>query len=109
MTEISQMRVRDIKRRLTRHHGYGADEVAKMIDKNDLIHALSYEEHKVRQKEKERRKRVLFKKGVMIALVCVIVVMFRELWFHVWEVASVNLVVYTGTAWMFPLIDVFIF
>jgi len=89
------MRVRDIKRRLAREHGYGADELAKMIDKKELINALSYEEHRVFQKEMDKRKRAALKKSIMVALVCVILVMFRPLIHHAWEVLLVNMQVYT--------------
>jgi hypothetical protein len=95
IVEISNMRVRDIKRRLAREHGYGADEIAKMIDKKELINALSYEEHRVYQKEVETKQRMALKKSIMVALVCVILVMFRPLLVHAWEVLVVNLQVYT--------------
>lgn len=95
IVEISNMRVRDIKRRLAREHGYGADEIAKMIDKKELINALSYEEHRVYQKEVETKQRMALKKSIMVALVCVILVMFRPLLLHAWEVLVVNLQVYT--------------
>jgi hypothetical protein len=96
MLDISEMRVRDIKRRLVRQHGYGADEIAKMIDKKELINALSYEEHKAGQKETARKKRVALRRSIIVALICVIAVMFKPLFAHVFEVASVNFVVYTG-------------
>jgi hypothetical protein len=95
IVEISNMRVRDIKRRLAREHGYGADEISKMIDKKELINALSYEEHRVFQKELVKRKRVALRRSIMVALVCVILVMFRPLLFHAWEVLLVNVQVYT--------------
>ena len=46
IVEISEMRARDIKRRLARTHGYSPDELSRMIDKKELINVLSYEEHK---------------------------------------------------------------
>ena len=94
--DISEMRVRDIKRRLSRQHGYGADEIAMMLDKKELINALAFEEHKAVQKEKDRKKKIALRRSIVMALVCVIVVMFKGLFFHVFEVASVNFVVYTG-------------
>lgn len=93
--DISEMRVRDIKRRLTRQHGYGADEIAVMLDKKELINALAYEEHKTEQKEKDRKKRVALRRSIIVALICVIFVMFKGLFVHVLEVASINFVVYT--------------
>ena len=53
LSEITELRVRDIKRRLSRTHGYGADELARMLDKKELINALAYEEHRQRQKDDE--------------------------------------------------------
>ena len=96
IVDISEMRVRDIRRRLTREHGYGADEIALMLDKKELINALAFEEHKAAQKEKDRKKRVAFRRSIIVALICVIFVMFRDLFVHAYEVASVNFVVYTG-------------
>ena len=98
--EISEMRVRDIKRRLSRQHGYGADEIAMMLDKKELINALAFEEHKVEQNERERKKRVALRRSIIVALLCVILVMFKGLFVHVYEVASVNFVVYTGECWI---------
>lgn len=93
--EISELRVRDIKRRLARHHGYGADEIAMMLDKKELVNALAFEEHKDVQKEKDRKKRIVLRRSVIVALICVILVMFKDLFVHAFEVASVNFVVYT--------------
>mmetsp|Transcript_15980 Transcript_15980/g.19510 ORF Transcript_15980/g.19510 Transcript_15980/m.19510 type:complete len:398 (-) Transcript_15980:106-1299(-) len=95
MVEIYDMRARDIKRRLARQHGYGADELVKMIDKKDLVNALAFEEHKDEQKEQERKKRIALRRGIITALVCVILVMFKGLLVHAFEVASINFVVYT--------------
>lgn len=96
IVEISDLRVRDIKRRLTREHGYSPDELVKMIDKKELINALSYEEHRSSQKEKDRRKRVALRRSIIIALICVILTMFRPLFVHAGEVILVNVEVYTG-------------
>jgi hypothetical protein len=95
MAEIRDMRVRDIKRRLTRIHGYSADEVGRMLDKEELIQALSFEEHKEREKELQRVKRYVIVKGLMVTLIAIVAVMFWPLWVQMYEVASVNLVVYT--------------
>jgi len=94
-SEIKEMRVRDIKRRLARTHGYSADEISRMIDKKDLIQALSFEEHKEREKELERVKRYVIIRGIIVALIAVVVVMGWPLWLQIYEVASVNFVVYT--------------
>jgi hypothetical protein len=93
--EISSMRVRDIKRRLARTYGYGADELAKMIDKKDLISALLKEEHRQQQKEQDQIRRQWFFQGLWTTLVAVVVVMGWPLWKHVYEVMMVNGVVYT--------------
>lgn len=94
MDEIREMRVRDIKRRLARTHGYSADELGRMIDKKDLIQALSFEEHKEREKELEKVKRYVIVRGIILALVAVVVMLGWPLWVQLYEVASVNLVVY---------------
>ena len=46
-------------------HGYEPGELAKMIDKKDLINALSYEEHKNYEMEMDRRKWIMFKRTIM--------------------------------------------
>ncbi|CAB9507696.1 expressed unknown protein [Seminavis robusta] len=93
--EIGDMRVRDIKRRLQRTHGYGADEVGRMLDKQELIHALAFEEHKIREKKLDQQKRVLVWRGILAALLSVSVAMCWPLLSHAYEVAAVNFVVYT--------------
>jgi hypothetical protein len=94
-SEISSMRVRDIKRRLARTYGYGADELARMIDKKELISALWEEENRQHQKVRKQIQRQLFLQGLGTTLVAVVVVMGWPLWKHVYEVAMVNWVVYT--------------
>lgn len=96
IVEISEMRARDIKRRLARNHGYGADELARMLDKTELINTLSFEEHKIYQQELDRRKWRNFKTTVIYTCLAVMVVMFWPVIRHAFEVAHVNFVVYTG-------------
>ena len=43
MSDVRDMRVRDIKRRLSLSHGYSADELGRILDKAELIQALSFE------------------------------------------------------------------
>jgi len=95
MYEISDMRVRDIQRRLTRTHGYSADEIGKMLDKKELIEALSYEEYRVKQAEDNATKRERMKFGLIAALSAISLVLFWPLLSHVFEVAHVNFEVYT--------------
>ena len=95
LLEIGELRVRDIKRRLQRLHGYTADDVGRMLDKKDLINALAFEEHKTRERKLDRQKRYLVKRGIIAALVVVAIVMFWPLLSHAYEVALVNFVVYT--------------
>lgn len=96
IVEISEMRARDIKRRLARSHGYDPDELSRMIDKKELINALSYEEHKVYQQEEDRRRWRRFKTTMIYTCVAVMVVMFWPLLRHAFQVAHVNFEVYTG-------------
>lgn len=99
MDEVADLRVRDIKRRLTRNHGYGADEVGRILDKKELIEILSFEEHKLRQKELEAVKRNLFWKGIFTAILVGLLTLFWPLLRHLFEVAHVNFVVYTDRKW----------
>ena len=98
--EVREMRVRDLKWRLKRRHGYSAEEVGRMIDKKDLIRALIREEDKQRSKERAAFQRFLFWRAVGFAIVAVVVVMGWPVWTHVWEVGNVNLTVYIDRKWL---------
>lgn len=95
MSQVSEMRVRDIKRRLARTHGYGADELGRMLDKKELIHALAFEEHKIRQVETAEFQRQVIIQAIVVTVAAGALVVFWPLIKHVWEVAHVNFVVYT--------------
>ena len=107
IVEISNMRARDIKRRLARSHGYGVDELSRMLDKKELINTLSFEEHKAYQKEADRRKWIRFKNTVIYTSIAILIVMFWPLLRQAFEAASVNFVVYTGMM-LCMYIDMFI-
>lgn len=92
--EISDLRVRDLKRRLARSHGYGANELAKMLDKKDLIAALSKEETKLRTKYRSKQGRKLLWKALLIAIMCVVAIVGWPLWVQLSEVTAVNWQVY---------------
>ncbi|GAX15768.1 hypothetical protein FisN_3Lu211 [Fistulifera solaris] len=95
LEQVSDMRARDIKRRLARNHGYSAEELARILDKKELIHALAFEEEKIRLKYEDEVKRVLLKRGIITAIILVLVIICWPLLQHAYEVASVNFVVYT--------------
>jgi hypothetical protein len=95
LEEVSDMRVRDIKRRLARTHGYAADELATMILKKELVETLAFEEEKVRLRYVEEVQRTLFQQGVVVAVVAVGLVMCWPLIQQGLEIAHVNWVVYT--------------
>lgn len=93
--EISKLRVRDIKRRLTRKHGFGTSELDKMLDKQELIDALAFEEEKLRLIVEADAKRGLIKRSIIVAALAVVAVLCWPLIQQAFEVASVNFVVYT--------------
>jgi hypothetical protein len=95
LPQVQEMRVRDLKRRLARHHGYSADEIGRMIHKKELVETLAFEEEKIRVQYEEKRKRQLVQKGILVAIVAVLVVMCWPLLSHAYEVIAVNVVVYT--------------
>jgi hypothetical protein len=94
MDQVREMRVRDIKRRLSRSHGYSADELGRILDKVELIQALSFEEHKEKQKHNEKVKRALVSRGIIGTIIAIVIVAGWPVWTHVYAVGSVNLVVY---------------
>jgi len=100
MEEVSEMRVRDIKRALTRRHGYSTDEVGRVLDKKELIQTLSFEEHKINQKELETERRDLFWKGLWVTIVVGVITLCWPMIRHLLEVAHVNLVVYTDRKYL---------
>jgi hypothetical protein len=95
IVSISAMRPREIKRRLARYHGYDPDELSRMIDKKDLINALSFEEHKARQHKLDKRKWRQFRNTVIYTLLAITAVIFWPLLKHAIDVGYVNLVVYS--------------
>ena len=95
LNQVSELRARDIKRRLARTHGYSAEELAKMILKKELVEALAFEEEKVRLKLQDDVQRWLFQRGIIVAIVAVIIVYCWPLIQQGYEVALVNFVVYT--------------
>ena len=95
LTEISDLRVRDIKRRLARSHGYSAEELAKMILKKELVETLALEEEKVRLKYDGDMQRALFWRGLVTTIICGLVLLCWPLLLQGYEVAMVNFVVYT--------------
>jgi hypothetical protein len=92
--EVSDLRVRDIKRRLTRTHGYSHEELEAILDKKELIHKLAYEEEKHRLEHERSARREVFKSGLFAAILTALVVLCWPLFQHAYEVAAINVVVY---------------
>lgn len=93
--EVSKLKVREIKRRLALTHGFAADELGRILDKKELVETLAFEEEKIRLGEEAEVKRFLLKRGIIVALVSVVVVMCWPLFQHAFEIAHVNFAVYT--------------
>ena len=92
--EVSELRVRDIKRRLTRYHGYTAEEVARHLDKKELIELLAFEEEKIRLRDRAEYKRSATINALVALFITIVVIFCWPMVHHVYEVASVNLIVY---------------
>mmetsp|Transcript_6131 Transcript_6131/g.8920 ORF Transcript_6131/g.8920 Transcript_6131/m.8920 type:complete len:375 (-) Transcript_6131:45-1169(-) len=93
--EFSGLRTRELKRRLAIDHGYSAPEIASMIHKSELIHALSQE---VYLEESKKRSETNRKRIWHIAITLAIAVglyALSPLWIQAYDVISVNIVVYT--------------
>lgn len=73
--EIKELRVRDLKRRLARSHGYSADELARILDKKDLISALTFEEEKKDRSQEDKAKRILFFRSIITTIIAVVAVL----------------------------------
>jgi hypothetical protein len=93
--DVSDMRVRDIKRRLSRIHGYSAEELSKILDKKELVQALAFEEEKIRLQQENGAKRIVLQQGIIAAIVTILILLCWPVLTHAYEVAMVNLVVYT--------------
>jgi hypothetical protein len=94
LAEVSEMRVRDLKWRLARHHGYSAEELGQMIDKKDLIQALAYAEEQSRLGDETEAKRSVIIQGLWFSFVAMVTVCLWPLIAQAWEVALVNMLVY---------------
>jgi len=94
ISEISSLRVREIKRLLAIDHGYSASEISKMIDKRELINTLAFEEHKIYLKFQQKRKRERYQIGIIVSLIAVVVVMCWPLFRNLWVTFCVNIEVY---------------
>jgi hypothetical protein len=92
--EVSAMRVRDLKWHLARRHGFGADEIGRMIDKKDLIEALAIEEEKARIKAGRHRKRRRVQSSVLWSLAAVAAAICWPLIRQAIDIVHVNAVVY---------------
>ena len=92
--EISELRVRDLKRRLARKFGYSQDELAKMLDKKDLKSALIGEESKLRTKHRNKKLRKLLWQSVIVAILCVVAIVGSQFWTQLYQTIAVNLTVY---------------
>lgn len=93
------MRVRDIKRRLARRHGYSALKLNRILDKKELITSLAYEEDKLRHQNFANRKRKMMQRGIIWTLVAIgIVILWQPLLFpllnRMKEIIMINLTVY---------------
>ena len=95
LEEIRLMRVRDIRRLLSRNHGYSADEVARMIDKADLIQALTHEESKRQQRAQDTIYRTRAIKAGLTAIFGALVIFCWPLLVQGYEILYINFVVWT--------------
>ena len=94
MNDVSNMRVRDIKRRLSLHHGYSADELGSILDKKELIQMLAFEEHKIQLKYNAEIKRYVIQRSIIVAIIVIVITFCWPIFQHLYEVANVNFVVY---------------
>lgn len=94
MSDVSNMRVRDIKRRLSLNHGYSADELGAILDKKELIQMLAFEEHKIQLKQNNEIKRYVIHRSILVAILVIVITFCWPIFQHAYEVGHVNFVVY---------------
>jgi len=94
LTEISELRAKELKRRLARQYGYSAEELAKMIDKKDLIQSYAFEQEREFEKKRQEQTRKNIKQSIIMALVVVCITVFWPVLKQAWEAIKVNFVVY---------------
>lgn len=94
-TEYVELRTREIRRRLSVNHGYDPKELAVMIHKPELVHALSREVYKEREKKKSdmNRKRLWHMGGTVV--IASLIYFLSPVWMQAYDIISVNYVVYT--------------
>jgi hypothetical protein len=95
LDDVAGMRVRDIKRRLAREHGYSAQELGRILLKKELVEALAWEEEKIRLRQQAALQRLILQRGVILSIVAVGVSLCWPLLQQAYEVVLVNFVVYT--------------
>jgi hypothetical protein len=96
LSDISEMRPKEIKRQLARKYGYSAETLAQMINKKDLVESLAYELHKDDEIKSKKRKSENLRKTIMVTLAVIVLFTFWPLIQKVIEIFQVNFVVYTG-------------
>lgn len=94
LSQVSELRVREIKRRLAIRHGYSPEELARMLDKKELIQALAFAEEQSRRDNEEASRRAFLMQSIVGTFVSIVAVCLWPLIAQAWEVAMVNFVVY---------------
>lgn len=95
--QVAELRVRDLKRRLARNHGYSAQELGVILDKKDLIRMLALEEDKIRQRQAHDTQRTLLWRGLVVTLLSIVITTCWPLISQAYDAISVNLIVYYDT------------
>ena len=93
--EYTSLRTREIKRRLALDHGYEQKEIAMMIHKSELVHALCREAYKEQKRKQSdlNRKRFWHIGGTII--IASVIYFLSPVWMQGYDIVSVNFVVYT--------------
>jgi hypothetical protein len=92
--EISQLRVRDVRRRLVRIHGYAPEEIQRILEKKELINTLAYEEEKIRLSNEVEARRIVITQCLFTTFVVIVITICWPLILHAYEVIHVNIIVF---------------
>lgn len=92
--DVSNLRVRDIRRRLILIHGYSLEDTNKILDKKELIYKLAYEEEKIRLLNESESKRIVIIQCIITGIITIIITICWPILMHVYEILNVNIVVF---------------
>lgn len=100
LSDISSLRVREIKYRLSHRYGYTPQKLSRILDKTELVHLLSYEEHMAYNEQQEKQRTIdknrRWRISIIIGIAGIGIKMLFPFIRHLYSIVAINFVVYAG-------------